>query len=110
MKAQLRFIHPLLNLDELPDDFEIKVGTFAVEKDPVVSVVVVVVVVFFLFVFCGHTENSGLPTLHIALQSTLSSTNPCLLTTEAVCSAVFKRNDLYVFFILILMENMDFLQ
>ena len=32
LKAQLRLIHPLLNLDELPDDFEIEVGKFAVEK------------------------------------------------------------------------------
>ena len=32
-----RFIHPLLSLDELPHDFEIEIGQFSVEKDPVVS-------------------------------------------------------------------------
>ena len=34
LKAELRFIHPLLGLDELPDDFEIEIGKFSVEKDP----------------------------------------------------------------------------
>ena len=87
LKAQLRFIHALLNLQELPDDFEIELGKFAVEKDPVVSGFLV-----------DTQENSGLPTLHIALQSALSSTKSCLLTIGAVCSAVFKRNDLYMFF------------
>ena len=43
-------------------------------------------------------ENSGLPSLHCALQSNLSSSRSCLLTIGAVCSAVFKRNDLYMFF------------
>ena len=37
LKEQERFIHPLLSLDELPHDFEIEIGKFAVEKDPVVS-------------------------------------------------------------------------
>ena len=89
----------MLNLDELSDDFEIEVDKFAVEKDPVVSDFLV-----------DTQENSGLPTLHIALQSSVSSTKSCLLTIGAVCSAVFKRNNLYMFFILTLMENMDFLQ
>ena len=57
------------------------------EKDPFVSG------------FLVHSqENSDLPTQHIALQSALSSTKSCLLTSGAVCSAVFKRNDLYMFF------------
>ena len=88
LKAQLRFIHPLLNLDELPDDFEIEVGKFAVEKDPDVS--------GFLM---DTQENSGLPALNITLQSALSSTKSCLLIIGAVCSAVFKKNDLYMFFL-----------
>ena len=87
LKAKLRFIHPLLSLDELPDDFEIEIGKFSVEKDPIQ---------------CGFLvdtqENSGLPTLHNALQSALSSSKSCLLTIGAVCSAVFMRNNLYIFF------------
>ena len=43
-------------------------------------------------------ENSGLPSLHNALQSALSNSKSCLLTIGAVCSAVFKRNELYMFF------------
>ena len=87
LKEQERFIHPLLSLDELPHDFEIEMGKFAVEKDPVVSGFLV-----------DTQENSGLPSLHNALQSALSNTKSCLLTIGAVCSAVFKRNELYMFF------------
>ena len=87
LKGQERFIHPLLSLDELPHDFEIEIGKFAVEKDPVVSGFLV-----------DTQENSGLPSLHNALQSALSNTKSCLLTIGAVCSAVFKRNELYMFF------------
>ena len=99
LKEQLRFIHPLLSLDELPDDFEIEIGKFTLEKDLVVSGYLV-----------DTQENSGLRSLHCSLQSNLSSSRSCLLTIGAVCSAVFKRNDLYMFFILIHMEKMDFLQ
>ena len=87
LKEQERFIHPLLSLDELPNDFEIEIGKFAVEKDPVVSGFLV-----------DTQENSGLPSLHNALQSALSNSKSCLLTIGAVCSAVFKRNELYMFF------------
>ena len=76
-----------MSLDELPDDFEIEIAKFSVEKDPIE---------------CGFLvdtqENSGLPTLHNALQSALSSSKSCLLTIGAVCSAVFMRNNLYMFF------------
>ena len=87
LKEQQRFIHPLLSLDELPDDFEIEIGKFTLEKDLVVSGYLV-----------DTQENSGLPSLHCALQSNLSSSRSCLLTIGAVCSAVFRRNDLYMFF------------
>ena len=43
-------------------------------------------------------EKSWLPTLHNALQSALSSSKSCLLAFGAVCSAVFMRNNLYMFF------------
>ena len=87
LKEQLRLIHPLLSLDELPDDFEIEIGKFTFEKDLVVSGFLV-----------DTQENSELPSLHSALQSNLSSSRSCLFTIGAVCSAVFKSNDLYMFF------------
>ena len=87
LKEQLRFIHPLLSLDELPDDFEIEIGKFTLEKDLVVSGYLV-----------DTQENSELPSLHSALQSNLSSSRLCLLTIGAVCSAVLKKNDLYMLF------------
>ena len=96
LKAQLRFTHPMLNLAEIPDDFEIEIGKFAVEKGPVVS--------WFLV---DTQENSGLPTLHIALQSALSSTQSCLLTIELYV-LLYLRGMIYIFFfILIPMENME---
>ena len=57
------------------------------EKDPVVSV----------FLVDTH-EMSGLPSLHNSVQSALSNTKSCLLTIGAVCSAVFKRNEIYMVF------------
>ena len=57
------------------------------EKDPVVSGFLV-----------DTQENSGLPSLHNALPSALSNSKSCLLTIGAECSAVFKRNELYIFF------------
>ena len=87
LKAQHRSFHQLLSLDELPDNFEIEIGKFAAHKDLIV---------------CGFLvdtqEISGLPSLHVALQSALSSTKSCLLTMGAICSAVFKKNDSYMFF------------
>ena len=43
-------------------------------------------------------ENHGLPTLHSALHSALTRASSGLITIGAICSAVFKKNDLYVFF------------
>ena len=87
LKAQLKFIHTLPSLDEFPTDFEITTGKFDVEKDPIVSGFLV-----------DTQESFGLPTLHNALQASLSDTKSCLLTIGGVCSAVFKRNDLYMFY------------
>ena len=39
-----------------------------------------------------------MPTLHCALQSAFLSLSSGLLTIGAICSAVFKKNGLYVFF------------
>ena len=87
MKAQGKFVHSLLSLEEIPDDFEVEIGKFAVEKHPVVSGILVDI----------H-ENLVLPTLHNALHSASTSTTSGLLTNGAICSAIFKKNNLYVFF------------
>ena len=53
LKAQGKFIHPLLSLEEIPDDFEVEIETFTVEKQPIVSGILV-----------DAQENLGLLTLH----------------------------------------------
>ena len=58
LKAQAKFIHSLLSLDELPDIIEIEKGQFIVEKQSIVSGILV-----------NDYEEQGLPTLHCALQS-----------------------------------------
>ena len=101
LKEQERFIHPLLSLDELPHDFEIEIGKFAVEKDPIVSGFLV-----------DTQENSGLPSLHNALRSALSfhqndrrfsdqsrgfqcTCNAlCLISYNAVCTGIENSSDL----------------
>ena len=87
LKADGKFIHYLLSLDEIPDAFEVELGKFILEKQPIVSG----------FLVDTH-ENHGLPTLHRALHSAFSKASSGLITIGAVCSAVFKKNDLYVFF------------
>ena len=81
-----KFIHHLLTLEEIPDDFKIELGKFTSEKLPIVSGV--------LF----DTQNLGLPTLHEVLQSVFLYTSSGLLTIGAICSAVFRKNSMYVFF------------
>ena len=51
-------------------------------------------------------EERGLPTLHFALESALTKVSSVLLTKGAICSAVVKHNNGYMFFILILMVKM----
>ena len=87
LKAQGKFVHSLLSLAEIPDDFEIEIGKFAVEKHPTVSGILV-----------DTHENLGLSTLHKALHSAFTSTTSGLLTTGAICSAILKKTNLYVFF------------
>ena len=85
LKSDGKFMNQLLSLEEIPDDFEVKIGKFTLEKLPIV---------------CGpliDTQDLGLPTLHDALQSAFSNVSSGLVTIGAICSAVFKKNDLYVF-------------
>ena len=87
LKAQAKFVHSLLSLEEIPDIIEIEKGQFIVEKQPIVSGILV-----------NDYEEQGLPTLHCALQSALTRAPSILLVIGAICSAVSKINDLYVFF------------
>ena len=87
LKADGKFIQPLLSLDEIPDVIEIEKGKFIVDKQPIVSGILV-------DSYVGH----GLPSLHSALQSAFSTTSSGLLIIGAICSAVLRKNDLYIFF------------
>ena len=96
LKADGKFIRSLLSLDEIPNVFEVEIGKFIVEKQPIVS-----------GIFVDTHEEHGLPTLHCVLHSALTSVPSGLLTTGAICSAVCKKNGMLCFLILILMEKMD---
>ena len=87
-----------MSLEDIPDDFEIEIEKFTLQKLPIVSGILV------------DTQEHVLPTLHCALQSAFLSVSSGLLTIGALCSVVFKKNGLYVFLILIPMEEMDFHQ
>ena len=86
LKADGKFIHSLLSLEEIPDNFKVDIGKFTFQKLPIVCGVLV------------DTQNHGLPTLHSALQSAFLSVSSGLLTIGAICSAVLKKNGSYVFF------------
>ena len=86
LKSGGKFMNQLLSLEEIPDEFEVKIGKFSVEKLPIV---------------CGplvDTQDLGLPTLHDALQLAFLSISSGLVTIGAICSAVFRKNELYIFF------------
>ena len=76
LKADGKFIHHILSLEEIPDDFKVDVGKLTFKKLPIVCGVLV------------DTQDHGLPTLHSALQSAFLSVLPGLLTIGAICSAV----------------------
>ena len=86
LKSSGKFIHQLLSLEEIPDYFEVKIGKFTCEKMPILSGPLI------------DTQNLGLPTLHDTLQSAFLSVSAGLLTIGAICSAVFRKNGMYVFF------------
>ena len=87
LKVQAKFVHSLLSLEEIPDIIEIEKGQFIVEKQPIVSGILV-----------NDYEEQGLPTLHYALQSAFTRAPSVLLVIGAICSAVSKKSDVYVFF------------
>ena len=86
LKSDGKFVHQLLSLEEIPVEFEVEIGKFTLEKFQIQSGPLV------------DTQDLGLPTLHEVLQSAFLSVSSGLLTIGAICSAVFKKNGLYVFF------------
>ena len=88
-----------MSLEEIPDDFEVEIGKFTLEKFRIESGPLI------------DTQDLGLPTLHEVLQSAFLSVSSGLLTVGAICSAVFKKKGAYAFFfILIATDIMDFQQ
>ena len=86
LKSDGKFIHHLLSLEEIPDDFEVEIGEFTLEKFRIVSGPLI------------DTQDLGFPTLHEVLQSAFLSVSSGLLTIGAICSAVFKKKGSYAFF------------
>ena len=86
LKSDGKFIHHLLSLEEIPDDFEVEIGKFTIEKFRIVSGPLI------------DTQDLGFPTLHEVLQSAFLSVSSGLLTIGAICSAVFKKKGSYAFF------------
>ena len=86
LKSDGKFIQHLLSLEEMPDDFEVEIGTFTLEKFRIVSGPLI------------DTQDLCFPTLHEVLQSAFLSVSSGLLTIGAICSAVFKKKGSYTFF------------
>ena len=66
-KSDGTFIQHLLSLDEIPDDFEVEMGKFTLEKFRIVSGPLI------------DTQDLGFPTLHEVLQSAFLSVPSGLL-------------------------------
>ena len=86
LKSDGKFSQHLLSLEEIPDDFEVEIGKFTLEKFHIESGPLI------------DTHDLGLPTLHEVLQSAFLSVSSGLLTVGAICSAVFKKKGAYAFF------------
>ena len=86
LKSDGKFSQHLLSLEEIPDDFEVEIGKFTLEKFHIESGPLI------------DTQDLGLPTLHEVLQSAFLSVSSGLLTVGAICSAVFKKKGAYAFF------------
>ena len=86
LKSDGTFSQHLLSLEEIPDEFEVEIGKFTLEKFHIESGPLI------------DTQDLGLPTLHEVLQSAFLSVSSGLLTVGAICSAVFKKKGAYAFF------------
>ena len=87
LKAEGKFVHSLLSLEEIPNTVEIKTGQYFVEKQDIRYGYLV-----------NTSDNEALPTLQCALETAFLKSTSVLLIIGAVCSAISKRNNLYVFF------------
>ena len=87
LKAEGKFVHPLLSLEEIPNTVEIKTGQYFVEKQHIRYGYLV-----------NTSDNEALPTLQCALETAFLKSTSVLLIIGAVCSAISKRSNLYVFF------------
>ena len=87
LKAEGKFVHSLLSLEEIPNTVEIKTGQYFVEKQHIRYGYLV-----------NTSDNEALPTLQCALETAFLKSTSVLLIIGAVCSAISKRNNLYVFF------------
>ena len=87
LKAEGKFVHSLLSLEEIPNTVEIKTGQYFVEKQHIKYGYLV-----------NTSDNEALPTLQCALETAFLKSTSVLLIIGAVCSAISKRNNLYVFF------------
>ena len=87
LKAEGKFVHPLLSLEEIPNTVEIKTGQYFVEKQHIRYGYLI-----------NTSDNEALPTLQCALETAFLKSTSVLLIIGAVCSAISKRNNLYVFF------------
>ena len=87
LKSDGKFSQHLLSLEEIPDDFEVEIGKFTLEKFHIESGPLI------------DTQDLCLPTLHEVLQSAFLSVSSGLLTVGAICSAVFKKKGAYAFFL-----------
>ena len=87
LKAQGKFVKSLLSLEEIPDTLEFESVNFLVEKQPITCGTLV-----------STIENQALPSLHCALETAFTKSTSVLLISGAVCSAVHKRNNSFIFF------------
>ena len=82
LKSEGKFIHCLLSLEEIPDDFKIEIGKFMTEKLPIKSGLLV------------DTEGLGLPTLHeVFFDSHSHGKNGLTSSDGASCLITFSSFD-----------------
>ena len=86
LKSDGKFIQHLLSLEEIPDDFEVEIGKFTLEKFRIESGPLI------------DSQDLGFPTLYEVLQSAFLFVSSGLLTIGTICSAVFKKKGSYAFF------------
>ncbi|MCG8111915.1 MAG: hypothetical protein N0E59_14250, partial [Candidatus Thiodiazotropha taylori] len=87
LKCESKFVQPLLSLEEIPDTFNIGDCHFIVKKQPIISGILI-----------ETGFDTGLSTLYSALEKAFVDNSSGLLTTGAICSALFKKRETFFFF------------